>query len=326
MKAAWYEQAGDSSVLTVGELADPVAGPDEVVVRVVAHGVNPTDWKRRVGQRGSLPFPKVIPGYDASGVIESVGSGVSPERIGERVWVWEAAHQKWNGAAAERTVVHSSRAMPLPGSMTFDEGAAIGVPAMTACHSLMLAGDLRDQFVLVTGAAGAVCNLAVQLAKSMGARVIAVVRGDATKEDDAKRAGADVVLNSDRQDILKEVLQHTNQKGVQSMVDVDLGAHLDFSWRMMAQNGVIASFGTASNPKPTLDWAPYMYRNIHICGVAIFEVPEPQKIKIAQYVQACLDANKLWLRLDQTFALDQIAAAHDHQQFGRPRGKIIVHT
>ena len=324
MKAAWYETSGPSSVLQVGEVSDPVAGPGEVVVKVLAHGVNPTDWKRRVGQRGTLPFPRVIPGYDASGVIESVGSGVDPARIGERVWVWEAAHQKWNGAAAEKTVVPSSRAMPLPMHLSDAEGAALGVPAMTACHALMLAGDLRDQHVLVTGAAGSVCNLAVQLAKSMGAHVIGVVRGSEDKEEDASKAGADIVLNSDRHDLLKEVMHHTDGQGLRSMVDVDLGAHLDYSWRMMAQNGVIASFGTASNPKPALDWASFMYRNIHLCGVAIFEVPEAVKLKVANYVQSCVDANQLWLRIDETYTLDDIAQAHDRQQSGRPRGKVIV--
>lgn len=324
MKAAWYEQSGASSVLATGEIADPVAGPGEVVVKIFAHGVNPTDWKRRVGQRGALPFPKIIPGYDAAGIIESVGAGVDRERIGQRVWVWEAAHQKWNGAAAEKTVVSASRAMPLPPHMSDAEGAALGVPAMTACHALMLAGDLRNQNVLVTGAAGAVCNLAVQLAKSMGAHVIGVVRGSEDKEEDAKKAGADLVLNSDRHDLLKEVMAFTDGRGLRSMIDVDLGAHLDYSWRMMAQNGVIASFGTASNPKPALDWAAFMYRNIHLCGVAIFEVPEDVKRQVASYVQSCVEANALWLRIDETYTLDEIARAHDRQQFGRPRGKVIV--
>ena len=254
MKAAWYEDLGAArDVLRVGEIEDPVAGPGEVVIRVQVHGVNPTDCKRRSGQRNKLPFPRVIPGYDAAGVVESVGAGVDPGRIGQRVWAWECAHGKWDGAAADRVRVPASRAMPLPGSTSFADGASLGVPAITACHALMLGGSLEGETVIVTGAAGAVCNYAVQLAKRMEATVIAVVRGTEDRAEDARRAGADHIVNTDRDSLKEAVLDLTGGKGVRTMIDVDLGAYLEFAWRIVAQNGTIASFGSASNPKPVLD-------------------------------------------------------------------------
>ena len=298
--------------------------PDEVLVRVHAHGVNPTDWKRRSGGRGALPFPEMIPGYDAGGVIEGMGSDVDRSRMGQRVWVWEGAHQKWDGTAAELVRVPASRAMPLPDNTSFAEGAALGVPAMTACHALMLAGDLDGETVIVTGAAGAVCNYAVQLGKAMGATVIGVVRGETQKEDDAARAGADYIINTYRDDFRKRAIEITDGIGAKCMIDVDLGAHLDFAWRIVAQNGTISSFGSASNPAPVLDWPKYMYRNVAIQGVAIFEVPEDAKLRAAAFVQECLEAGKLWHRIDSTFALADIAESHRHQEQGRPRGKIVV--
>ncbi|MFK7944271.1 MAG: NADPH:quinone reductase [Paracoccaceae bacterium] len=324
MKAAVYRHAGGPEVLAIEDVANPMAGSGEVLVRVYAHGVNPTDWKRRSGGRGPLPYPQIIPGYDAGGIIEAVGDGVDPARIGERVWVWEGAHRKWDGTAAELVCIPSSRAMPLPDDTSFAEGAALGVPAMTACHALMLAGDLAGETAVVSGAAGAVCNYAVQLAKAMGATVIGVVRGDAQKDEDAARAGADHVLNTDRDDFRKRVLELTEGQGAKCMIDVDLGAHLDFAWRIVAQNGTISSFGSATNPTPTLDWPKFMYRNIAIRGVAIFEVPEKAKLRAAGFVQDCLHAGKLWHRLDQTFQLADVAEAHRHQETGRPRGKVIV--
>lgn len=324
MKAAIYREAGGPEVLHVEEVTDPRPASGEVLVRVHAHGVNPTDWKRRAGGRGPLKLPEIIPGYDAGGVIVAVGEDVDATRVGERVWVWEGAHLKWDGTAAELVRVPASRAMPLPEGVSFAEGAALGVPAMTACHALMLAGDLADETVIVTGAAGAVCNYAVQLAKAMGATVIAVVRGEAQKDDDAARAGADHVLNTDRDDVRKRALEITDGKGAKCMVDVDLGAHLDFAWRILAQNGTIASFGSATNLTPTLDWPKFMYRNIAIRGVAIFEVPEDAKLRAAGFVQECLEAGKLWHRIDRTFPLAEMAAAHRHQEQGRPRGKVIV--
>jgi NADPH2:quinone reductase len=325
MKAAWYEETGAAhDVLHVGEIADPVAGPGEVVIRVHVHGVNPTDCKRRAGQRGKLPFPRVIPGYDAAGVIESVGAGIDPARIGQRVWAWECAHVKWDGAAAERVALPASRAMPLPAQASFADGASLGVPAITACHALMLGGPLDDETVIITGAAGAVCNYAVQLAKRMGATVIGVVRGGDDRAEDARRAGADHIVNTDRDSLKEAALDLTGGKGVRTMIDVDLGAHLDFAWRIVAQNGTIASFGSASNPAPTLDWPKFMYRNIRLCGVAIFEVPEEAKQRAAGFVQASLEAGALWHRVDSRHPMEAIADAHQRQETGRPRGKVLV--
>ena len=324
MRAAFYTEPGGPEVLRTGEIDDPAPGPGEVLVRVAASGVNPTDWKRRAGQRGSLPFPCMVPGYDAAGTVEAVGEDVHAARIGTRVWVWEGAHDKWDGTAAELVRVPASRAIPLPDGVSFEEGACLGVPAITACHSLMLAAPLDGQAVIVTGAAGTVCNYAVQLAKAMGATVLAVVRGTEDREEDSRRAGADLVVNTDRDDLRARALELTEGRGARCMVDVDLGAHLDIAWRITAQNGTIASFGSATNPRPVLDWPKFMYRNIAIRGVAIFEVPEPAKLAAAAFVQKSLEEGRLWHRIDSRFPLDGIAAAHRRQETGRPRGKVIV--
>ena len=325
MKAAWFEDIGPArEVFHIGEIGDPVAGPGEVVVRAHVHGVNPTDCKRRAGNQGRPASPKVIPGYDAAGVIESVGPGVDPGRIGQRVWAWECARAKWDGAAAQRVRVPASRAVPLPGGVSFDDGASLGVPALTACHALMMGGPLEGETVIVTGAAGAVCNYAVQLAKRMGATVIGVVRGAEDRTEDARRAGADHIINTDHQSLKEAALDLTGGKGARTMIDLDLGAHLDFAWRIVAMNGTIASFGSASNPAPSIDWPKFMYRNIKLCGVAIFEVPEEAKLRAVNYVQESLEAGALWHRVDSRFPLDQIAAAHERQETGRPRGKVLV--
>ena len=324
MRAAWYESNGGSDVLVVGELPTPQPEAGQVRVRLHAHGVNPTDWKRREGQRGPMPFPRVIPGYDGAGVIDAVGPGGDLALLGRRVWVWEGAHNKWDGTAADWVCVPASRAMPLPDHSSFDEGACMGVPTLTACHALMLGEPLTGEWVLVTGAAGVVCNYAVQLAVLMGARVIAVVRGEAQKAEDARRAGAEIVLNSDVDDVADGVLHATEGRGVRCMVDVDLGAHLHWAARMVAVNGTIASFGTASNAKPVLDWTPFMNRNIRLCGVGIFSVPEARKQAVVAFVQKALVRGQLWHRIDRRFALNAFAAAHDHQALSRPRGKVIV--
>ena len=325
MKAAWYERTGPArDVLRVGEIDEPRPGSGEVLVRVRAHGVNPTDCKRRAGRRGPLPYPRIIPGYDAAGEIVAVGEGVRERQVGERVWLFECAHRKWDGAAAEFVRVPESRALPLPDHVSFGEGACLGVPAITACHALRLAAPRPGEWVLITGAAGAVGNYAVQLARFMGARVIGVVRGSKEREEDALRAGAEAVINTDRENLATRVLEIAGRAGVRGMVDVDLGAHLEIAWRLVALNGTIAYYGTASDPRAAADWYKYMYRNIRIWGVAIFEVPEEAKLRARNTVQQALEAGALRHRIDSRFPLEEIAAAHERQESGHPRGKIIL--
>jgi NADPH2:quinone reductase len=158
----------------------------------------------------------------------------------------------------------------------------------------------------------------------MGATVIGVVRGDDGKAEDARRAGADHVVNTGHQSLREVVLDLTGGRGARTMIDVDLGAHLDDAWRIVAQNGTIASFGSASNPRPPLDWAKFMYRNIKLCGVAIFEVPEDAKQRAVNFVQESLESGALWHRCDSRYPLEEIAAAHERQETGHPRGKILI--
>jgi NADPH2:quinone reductase len=324
MKACWYETTGPArEVLRIGDLAKPRPGPGEVSVRVAVSGVNPTDVKRRSGARGPLPFPAMTPGYDAAGVVDAVGESVAESRVGARVWVWEAAHARPGGSAAEFLVVPQSRAMPLPKDVSFADGASLGVPALTACHGLLLGGDLSGQAVIVTGGAGAVGNYAVQLAKRMGAVVIATARGEA-KAADAKQAGADHVVDP-RSDSLADVaLEVTGGKGVRHMLDVDLGAHIGDAWRFIAENGSLASYGTQSDPAPLFPFPKYMYRNLSLHGIAVFNIPETAKLAAAAYVQEVLEAGELRHRCDGTFALAEIAAAHERQESCLARGKILI--
>ena len=324
MHACWYEKCGPArDVLHVGSLDIPQPGAGEVLVRMHVSGVNPTDIKRRSGARGELPFPRIIPGFDGAGIIEDVGAEVSKDRNGERVWVWEAAHQTAAGSAADYVAVPESRAMYLPASVSFADGASLGVPALTACRGMMLGGNLAGQVVIVTGGAGAVGNYAIQIAKHFGATVIATAR-DAVKAEDARLAGADHICSSDPADLAELALDVTGGKGVRHMLDVDLGAHLGDAWRYVAVNGSIASYGTQSDPAPVFPFAQYMYRNIAVHGVAIFSIPEAAKLSTGNIVQKALEAGELFHRVDRVFPLAEIAAAHERQESGQVRGKILI--
>src|SRR5690348_5866957 len=179
MRAAWYERNGAArDVLTVGEMPDPVAGPGEVVVRIHASGVNPSDVKSRQGTRGPMAFPRVIPQSDGAGIIAAVGEGVAASQIGQRVWVYNAQWQRPFGTAAELVALPASMAVPLPEGVGFAEGACLGIPASTAHHAVFADGPVARKTVLVTGAAGGVGHYAIQLARWGGARVLATASSE----------------------------------------------------------------------------------------------------------------------------------------------------
>ena len=194
MLAAFYTRTGPArEVLDVGEIETPEAGPGEVRVRLATSGVNPSDVKTRGGVRSrDLPFPRIVPHSDGAGVIDQVGDGVPPGRLGERVWVWNAAWGRPSGTAAQFVVLPAQQAVPLPANTSFEAGACLGIPALTAYHAIHCNGGVAGKTVLVAGGAGAVGHYAIQFAKIAGAScVIATVSGTA-KAALARDAGADV--------------------------------------------------------------------------------------------------------------------------------------
>ena len=197
MQAAFYERTGLArEVLIVGEIPTPVAGPGEVRVKVAWSGVNPSDVKSRAGTRTkSLPFPRIIPHSDGSGVIDQVGADVPSTRIGERVWVWNAAWMRSFGTAAQYVVLPSEQAVALPRNIDLAAGACLGIPALTAYHAVTTDGGVDGKRVLVAGGAGAVGHYAIQLAKLKGARQIITTVSGPEKAAVARQAGADIILN-----------------------------------------------------------------------------------------------------------------------------------
>src|SRR5438270_5787538 len=217
MRAVVYSKAGGVDVLQLVErpVREPEAG--EVRVRVKVSGVNPTDWKARRGahEGEELPFPEVVPNQDGAGTIDAAGTGVAADRVGERVWLWEAAWQRADGTAQESVVLPARQAVRLPDAASFDLGASLGIPALTAHRCLTVSelgprrlgpGALSAQTVLVAGGAGAVGHAAIQLARWAGARVIATVSGD-EKAGLARAAGADDVVNYRTPSAAQEILR-----------------------------------------------------------------------------------------------------------------------
>lgn len=137
MHAAFYERNGPArEVLTLGEIDTPRPGPGEVRVKLATSGVNPSDVKARSGATRKIAYPRVIPHSDGAGEIDMVGDGVSPSRLGERVWLWNAQWERAFGSCAEYVALPSRQAVRLPANASFEVGACLGIPAMTAYHAV----------------------------------------------------------------------------------------------------------------------------------------------------------------------------------------------
>src|SRR4051812_10071855 len=187
MRAAWYERPGPAAeVLRVGEMTSPEPGPGEVRVRIAFSGVNPGDTKKRSDWLGyGMSFPRVVPHSDGSGVIDAVGEGVDPARIGRRVWVYGAQSSRPFGTAAELATVPAGQALELPDGVGDEVGACLGIPGITAHRAVFGDGPVAGRTVLVHGILGAVGLMAAQLARWGGATVIGTVRrgGDLHRVD-----------------------------------------------------------------------------------------------------------------------------------------------
>lgn len=324
MRAAFYERQGAArDVLQVGELPDPEPGPGEVRVRVHASGLNPSDTKGRSGWGGApMPFPRIIPHQDGAGVVDRVGAGVDGARVGERVWVYEAQRGRPGGTAASYTVVPEAQAVPLPEGVSFDVGACLGVPAMTAHRCLFADGLVRGQWVLVQGGAGAVGLAAILLAKWGGAHVAATVSRPEQAEV-ARGAGADVVINRREEDVAARVKQASGG-GVVRIVDVNLIANVEADLACLATNGVISAYASDDpDEKLAFPFRRAMTTGAVIRLVFVYQMPAEAHQDAARDITMALTAGAYRPHIGRKLSLDRIAEGHEAQDSGTLVGKVV---
>jgi NADPH:quinone reductase len=325
MQAAWYEQLGNArDVLNIGEVDIPELGANQVLVKVRASGINPSDVKQRSGWGGLyLRYPRVIPHNDGSGIIEDVGKDVSPARIGERVWIYEATLAQPFGTAAEYVVVPESQAVFLPENTDFVEGACLGVPAMTAHHCLFKDGEVNGKTILVTGGAGAVGNYAIQLAKWGGATVITTVSSP-EKAEIAKAAGADTIINYHTEDVAERINEVTNKQGCDRVIEVDFASNLETNLKIIKRNGIIASYASDSNFTPAIPFYGLLYKNLTVHYVLVYVMDQAAHQKAVLDITSCLISGGLRHVISQRFPLSEIASAHEMMESGKTIGKLVL--
>lgn len=325
MKAAWFEEFGPArEVLHVGERPQPEAGPGEVLVRIHASGINPSDVKKRAGSApGLLADGYVIPHSDGAGIIEAVGEGVPQSRVGERVWVYQTQHGRRFGTAATHVAVDSAMAAPLPDAATMEEGASFGIPVMTAHRCVFADGPVDGRTVLVTGGAGRVGHYAIQWAAQSGAKVIAT----ASNPDDAdacEAAGAAVVVNHRDDNWSKHALDANAGKKVDRVVDVEFGGNLPAVLDLIRTGGTIATYASTAVPEPKLPFYRMMFMDLTVRMVLVYEMPEEAKHRAIADIADWVAASRLAHRVARVLPLEDIAEAHELVESGAVRGAVVL--
>jgi NADPH2:quinone reductase len=315
-----YSTSGPAAqVLRVEDVGRPEPGPGEVLVRVHASGINPTDCKAR---SGAVPRPIdgfQIPHQDGAGVIEAVGPGVDPARVGQRVWLWFAAAGRRWGTAAEWTALPERQAVPLPDGASFDLGASLGVPAMTAHYCLFADVPVAGQTVLVAGGAGAVGHFAIELAKRAGARVVATVSGP-EKAALAEKAGADLAVNYRAPDAVQQIRAFA--PAVDRVIELALGANLETDLAVARPGTVIMTYA-AEPSDPVLPVRACMTAIATLKFMLLYRVPPAALDQAAADITGALAAGDLTGLPVHKYPLAGIAAAHEAAENGAV-GKVIV--
>ncbi|GAA0608140.1 NADPH:quinone reductase [Kutzneria viridogrisea] len=320
MRAAWYEKAGAADeVLVLGELPTPEPGPGEVRIRVAASGINVGDVKKRADWLGfGMSHPLVIPHSDGAGVIDVVGEGVAASRVGERVWCYHAQSYRAFGTAAEYVVLPEKLAIPLPDEVSFEQGACLGIPGMTAHRAVFADGPVSGRSVLVTGAAGTVGLTAAQLALWGGARVIATVRS-ASDADMLRAKGIDEVVVT-TVDGYEGELRALGP--VDRIVEVAFDANIALSAELLANGGVIAAYASTS-PEPTVPFWPLLFVNATIRLLGSDDFPVDAERQAVRDLAQALREGALGFRVAAAHPLGEIVAAHQAVERGT-RGRVLV--
>lgn len=327
MRAIVYERFGSArDVLQLQELPIPQVEEGQVLVRLRTSGVNPSDIRARAGGRPGItkpPFPTIVPHSDGAGVIEQVGKEVSSSRIGERVWIWNGQWRRAFGTAAEYIALPSEQAVKLPDSVSFEQGATLGIPALTATHVVLGSGPVEGKTVLISGGAGTVGRIAVQVAAASGARVIATAHGD--KEfAAAESAGASVVLDYRSATLAADVMAATNGAPVDHAVEVEFGNNIEMLAQVMAERGRIVTYGSALAMTPTLPFYPLLFKAIAIDFTLIYLLKADERRRAIDNLTNLLTRGVLDFRISATIPLEDCAVAHETIEAGNRAGSVIL--
>lgn len=325
MRAMTYTDLGTArDVLHFHDVKDIAPAAREVRVKLNYSGVNPSDVKSRAGRPGlqKPAFDRIIPHSDGAGVIEAVGEGVDPSRVGERVWIWNGQWQRAFGTAAPYITLGAEMAVPLPDGVDLETGAILGIPGLTAAEAVFGGGAITGTTVMISGGAGTVGLLAVQLAKWGGAKVIATC--SPRDMDRVRQAGADVVLDYTAPELGTAIIAANDGALIPTVIEVEFGVNLELDAEIIAPNGRLAVYGSAKNMAPTLPFFPLLFKAVTIDIILIYLLPLPLRLERIEHLHHALRAGALTCPVEKIYPLAEAATAHEAVEAGGRSGAILL--
>ena len=318
MKAIRVQQFGGPEVLELGDVPEPVAGPGQIVIAIHATGVNPVETYIRAGKYAKLPPLPYTPGTDAAGVITQLGAGVSGWRIGQRVYLAGSL----SGTYAGQTLCEVAHVHPLPDTISFAQGASLGVPYATAHFALFHRGQAgAGETVLIHGATGGVGLAAVQLAHAAGLIVFATGGTDSGREL-VRAQGADAVFDHHAADSAAQILVASGGLGVNLIVEMLANVNLGKDLPLLAPDGRVVVVGSRGpveiNPRDL------MARNADIRGLILFGAPPAILAGIHSALREGLENGALRPVIAREFPLAEAPQAHAAVMSPGASGKIVL--
>ena len=323
MQAAWYTKNGEArEVLIVGDQPTPAPGNGEVRVKLLTSGVNPSDVKSRKSR--PIHDPLIIPHSDGAGIIDAVGAGVSPSKVGQRVWVWNGQWQRPAGTAAQYITLPEQQAVALPDHIDNAAAACFGIPALTAIQAVHLAGDVHQKTVLVTGASSAVGHYIAQLLALQGAQVIGTV-GSEAKAAHARQAGCRDIIFYKTENVAERLKSITQGHGVDVIIDMDFATTSQLIPQGILKNhGTLVCFGSNIAGEMPITFRPLLWGSITLKFFLVYDLTPEERVRCLDELKALLQKNALQHTIAATYPLKDIAEAHEAVEQGQLIGNVVI--
>jgi NADPH2:quinone reductase len=310
-------------VLVPETRAVPTPGPDEILIKVAAAGVNRPDVAQRSGSYPPPPGASDLPGLEVAGEVVAVGDNARKHKVGDKVMSLVAG-----GGYAQYCIAQDAQAMAVPPSLSIEEAGAIPETLMTVWHNVFERGGLKaGETLLIHGGSSGIGTMAIQLAKAFGAKVIVTV-GSHDKADACKKLGADHAINYKTQDFVAEVKTATGGKGCEVILDMVGGDYVERNYDAAAVDGRIVQIALLGGAKATIALGKLMVKRLHHTGSTLRPRSNADKAAMVAAIEAkvipLLRERRVKPLMDSSFPLEKAADAHRRMEGSEHIGKIVL--
>ena len=325
MTVIGISKPGGPDVLVPETRAVPAPGPDEILIRVAAAGVNRPDVAQRSGSYPPPPGASDLPGLEVAGEVVALGTNARKHRLGDKVMSLVAG-----GGYAQYCLAQDAQAMAVPAALSMQEAGATPETLMTVWHNVFERGALQPgETLLVHGGSSGIGTMAIQLAKAFGAKVIVTV-GAQDKADACRKLGADRAINYRTEDFVAEVKTATAGAGANVILDMVAGDYVERNYEAAAVDGRVVQIALLGGAKATVNFAKLMVKRLHHTGSTLRPRSNADKAAMVAAIEArvmpLFRDGRVKPLMDSTFPLEKAADAHRRMETSEHIGKIVLVT